>query len=346
MKIANKELGNDGGCFIIAELSANHLHDLSIALSLVKEAAKAGADAFKIQTLTPDTMTINCSNKYFKINNGTAWDNRTLYDLYSETPLPYEWHEAIFQECKKHELVCFSTPYDLTSLRFLDQFSPEAYKIASFEIFDLELIKETAQTGKPIILSTGVAEIDDIHNAVKTCRLAGNDNIILLKCTSAYPTPFDEVNLKTMKNMADTFETLVGISDHTLGDEVAIASIALGGCVIEKHLTLDRQLGGPDAGFSMEPYEFSEMVRKVRNTEKLLGKIQYSLTEKAKKSLIFSRSLFFVADIREGETITKEHVRSIRPGYGLKPIFLSNIIGRKAAKNILRGTPCLWDLVE
>ena len=344
LKISDKIIGLGQPNFIIAELSANHLHDLDTALGVVKAAAKAGVDGFKIQTLTPDTMTIDCNNKYFTISSGTPWDGRTLYDLYRETPLPYEWHKPIFDECKKFGLICFSTPYDISALEFLEQFNPAAYKIASFEIFDLHLIRETAKKMKPMIISTGVADIDDISLAVRACHEVGNKQVVLLKCTSAYPAPLNEINLMTMKNMAETFGTLVGVSDHTLGHEVALASVSLGGSVIEKHVTLSRAMGGPDAKFSLEPTELTELVRLVRNTELLLGKVDYKPTEKAQGNIVFARSLFIVKDVMAGETITEQHLRSIRPGYGLKPKYYDEILGKKAVKNIKRGTPCTWGL--
>lgn len=344
LKISDKMVG--AGCpnFIIAELSANHLNNLDTALEIVRAAAKVGVDGFKIQTLTPDTMTIDCDNEYFEINGGTPWDGRTLYDLYRETSLPYEWHKPIFDECNKLSLICFSTPYDISSLDFLEQFSPPVYKIASYEIFDTRLLRETAKKMKPIIISTGVSSIDDISLAVRTCQEVGNDQIILLKCTSVYPAPLNEINLVTMKNMADTFGTLVGVSDHTLGHEVALASVALGGSVIEKHVTLSRAMGGPDAQFSLEPHEFENLVKQVRNTELLLGKVDYEPTEKAKKSKGFSRSLFIVKDVLAGEVITEQHLRSIRPGYGIKPKHYDEVLGKKALKKIKRGTPCSWML--
>lgn len=344
LKISDRMIGTGCPNFIIAELSANHLHNIDVALDIVRESAKACVDALKIQTLTPDTMTIDCDNEYFIINSGTPWDGRTLYDLYRETPLPYEWHQAIFDECKKYGLVCFSTPYDVSALDFLDQFNPAAYKIASFEIFDLKLIKEVAKRMKPVIISTGVADIEDIALAVRACQAVGNNQIILLKCTSAYPAPLNEVNLKTMQNMSDTFGTLVGVSDHTLGHEVALASIPLGGCVIEKHVTLSRDMGGPDAKFSLEPNELKELVNLVRNTELILGKVDYKPTTKAQDNIIFSRSLFIVKDIAAGEKVTEEHIRSIRPGYGLKPKYYDDIIGKKATVDLKRGTPCQWGM--
>lgn len=342
INISDKKIGEGYPCFIIAELSANHLNDLSLTLETVNAAKEAGADAFKIQTLTADTMTIDCDNKYFTITGGTAWDGRTLYDLYSETPFPYEWHQAVFDECAKLNLLCFSTPYDKTSVDFLDRFNMPAYKIASFEIMDIPLIRYVARKKKPIIMSTGVASQQDINDAVDACRLEGNDDIVLLKCTSAYPAPYDEINLRSMRGLSEKYNVVVGLSDHTMGIEVPIASVALDGHIIEKHLTMSRSNGGPDSGFSLEPDEFASMVQAVRNTEQALGDGYYELTASSKKSMVFSRSLFFVKDIKRGEVISEEHLRSIRPGYGLKPKYLEQVIGAIAAEDISRGTPCHW----
>ena len=346
IKIGNKFIGNTAPVFIVAEMSANHMRDLSVVLRLIKEAAKAGADAFKIQTLTPDTMTIDCDNEYFQISNGTPWDGKSLIELYQETPLPYEWHGPIFDACRAEGLICFSTPYDVSAANFLKQFEPELYKISSFEIFDTPLIQHIAGFGKPMVISTGIAEMDDIENALAACHSVGNRDVIFLKCTSAYPAPLHEINLRTMKDMAERFDVLVGVSDHTLEPETSLASIALGGCFIEKHFTLDRKLGGPDASFSIEPPEFASLVRMVRNTEKILGQVEYRITEQARKNRIFSRSLFVVKDIKKGELITAENVRSIRPGYGLKPSAISKILGKNVNKNVVRGTPVSWDFID
>ena len=319
-----KKMGNSYSVFIVAEMSANHLHSLDTALELVDRAAEAGANGFKIQTLTPETMTIDCDNEFFTINSGTPWDGRKLIDLYTETPLPYEWHAPIFERCSENGLVCFSTPYDISAADFLQQFDPPMYKIASFEIFDTPLIRHVASFGKPMVLSTGIAEYEDIKAAVEACRSVGNDQIVLLKCTSAYPAPLEEINLLTMQDMQAEFEVMVGVSDHTLTDEVSLASVALGGCFIEKHFTLDRSMGGPDAAF-------------------LLGKVEYAVTRKAKENRVFARSLFFVKDIKAGERILPTHIRSIRPGFGLKPSVIDQVLGRRVKIDILRGTPTSWD---
>ena len=346
IKIGNRAVGEGESVYIIAELSANHLHNLDYALELVRESARIGVDAFKIQTLTPDTMTIDCNNEWFTINSGSPWDGRILYDLYSETPLPYEWHKPIFDLCNELGLDVFSTPYDKTALEFLDQFNPIAYKVASFEIRDIPLIKEIAKKQKPIIFSTGIATYEDIKLAVEVCREVGNNQLVVLKTTSAYPAPFEEINLLTLPHLMKEFDVIGGVSDHTLGMEVAIASVALGGKVIEKHITLDRNLGGPDAKFSLNVKEFEQLVKSVRNTEKLLGTVNYEPTEKAIKNNVFARSLFIVEDVAKGEVFTEKNIRSIRPGYGLHPKYYWDVLGKKATQNYEKGTPLTFDCIE
>jgi|SRR5690625_2242008 len=345
-KIDKRYIGEGEPCFIIAELSANHLKDFDLAMKTLEAAADAGVDAFKIQTLTPDTMTIDCDNEYFTIDNGTLWDGRTLYDLYSETPLPYEWHEPIVKRCKELGLIWFSTPYDQSATDFLEQLNPPVYKIASFEITDVPLIEYVASKGKPMIISTGIATEQEIIDALDACKKSGNTDIALLKCTSAYPAPYEEINLRTIQSFKERFGVVSGLSDHTPGIEVPVASVAVGGSVIEKHLILDRELGGPDAKFSLEPSEFKAMVSAVRNVEKALGKIEYQLTEKAEKSRMFARSLFVVENVKEGELFTEKNIRSIRPGYGMAPKYYSQVIGKVAAKDIERGTPFSKELIS
>jgi pseudaminic acid synthase len=347
VKIGNRLIGEGEPCYIISELSANHLNNLEYALEIVEKSAKAGVDAIKIQTLTPDTMTINCENPDFIVSGGTPWDGRKLYDLYSETPLPYKWHKPIFELAKKLNIHCFSTPYDLTALDFLDQFDMPAYKVSSFEIHDIPLIRAIAKKGKPIIISTGVASICDIQEALDACHAENNNQIILLKCTSAYPAPYDKMNLKTIANIRDTFGVVSGLSDHSLGIEVPIASVALGASVIEKHVTLDRKFGGPDARFSLEPNELNIMVSSIRNVEAACGKVSYEISDQTKSNRNqFGRSLYFIKDIKKGEILTSENTRSIRPGYGLAPKFYNNIIGKYAAINIEKGTAVAWRLVD
>jgi len=346
IQVTNKRIGKGYPVFMVVELSANHLQKFDNAVKLIKAAKKAGADAIKLQTYTPDTITIDCDNEYFQIKQGTIWDGKTLYELYKEAYTPWEWQPKLKEITEDLGLIFFSTPYDKTAVDFLEKMDVLCYKIASFEITDIPLIEYVASKGKPIIISTGIASLSDIEEAVNACRRMGNNQIALLKCTSAYPTPLDEVNLRTIPNMAETFKTVVGLSDHTLGISVPIASAALGACIIEKHLTLDRSLGGPDAPFSLEPDEFKAMVKSVREVEKALGEVSYELTEKMKKSREFSRSLFVVKDIKAGEIFTEENVRSIRPGYGLHPKYLKDVLGKKVKKDVKRGTPLSWELIE
>jgi len=344
--IGSKKIGKGYSVFIIAELSANHLQEFDNAAILVKAAKEAGADAIKLQTYTPDTITIDCNNEYFQIKQGTLWDGQTLYDLYKKAYTPWEWQPKLKEIAESEGLICFSSVFDKTSVDFLEGINVPAYKIASFEITDIPLIEYAASKGKPVIISTGIATLSDIEEAVNACKRMGNEQIALLKCVSAYPTPLEEINLRTIPNLADTFKTVVGLSDHTLGISVPVASVALGACIIEKHLTLDRKLGGPDAAFSLEPAEFKEMVKSVREVEKALGEVSYDLTEKMKKSRELSRSLFVVKDIKAGEVFTEENIRSIRPSYGLPPKYLKEILGKRATQDIKKGTPLGWKLIR
>ncbi len=345
MKFGDIFINEQESCFIIAELSANHLQKFELAVDTIKAAKEAGADAIKLQTYTPDTITIDSDNEYFKIK-GTLWEGKTLYNLYKEAYTPWEWQPKLQKLAEELSLIFFSSPFDKTAVDFLEGLNVPAYKIASFEITDIPLIEYVASKGKPVIMSTGIATLADIEEAVNACKRMGNEQIILLKCTSDYPAPIEEANLLTIPNMADTFGTIVGLSDHTLGSSVAIASVALGAKVIEKHFILDRDLGGPDAVFSMEPEEFKEMVKSVRDVEKALGKVSYELSEKVEKSKVFARSLFVVKDMKEGECITEENVRSIRPGYGMHPKYFKEVIGKKIRKDVKKGTPLSWDLIE
>ena len=332
--------------FIVAELSANHAQDLSLAKETIHAMKEAGADAVKLQTYTPDTMTIDSRREHFLIKQGTLWDGKTFYDLYKEAYTPWEWHEELKELAEKLGLVFFSTPFDKTAVDFLEKLEVPIYKIASFEITDIPLIEYVASKGKPVIISTGIATLSDIEEAVNACRRVGNDRIVLLKCVSAYPTPLEDVNLRTIPNMAETFGCPVGLSDHTLGISVPIAAVALGARVIEKHFILSKDIDSPDREFSLTPEEFGEMVKAVREVEKALGKVTYELTEKMKRGREFVRSLFVVRDVKKGEVFTEENVRSIRPGYGLHPKYLKDILGKRAKRDIERGTPLSWDLVE
>lgn len=344
-KINNRSIGKQEPVFIIAELSANHNHDLQIAKDTIIAAKESGADAIKLQTYTPDTMTIDCDNKYFQINQGTLWDGKTLYELYKEAYTPWDWHEELFLFAKENNLICFSTPFDIAAVDFLEQFNPPVYKIASFEISDVSLIRYVASKGKPIIISTGIATLSEIYEAVNACREEGNNHVALLKCTSAYPAPYEEINLKTINNLKEVFQVIPGLSDHTIGINIPIAAVALGAKIIEKHFILKRDLGGPDADFSIEPNEFKEMVNSIRNVEKAIGEISYEISEKVENNRIFARSLFVVKDIKAGDIFTEENIRSIRPGYGLPPKYLKVIIGKKAKIDIKRGIPLSWDII-
>lgn len=346
MRIANHNLLES--TFIIAELSCNHLNNFDIAVKTIEELAKTGIDALKVQTELPETLTINSDKKDFIISGGTLWDGRTLFNLYQETSLPYEWHKPLQEITEKLGLIFFSTPFGFHKdpqkdpITFLESLNVPCYKIASFEITDIPFIRRIAKLGKPIIMSTGIAEYEDIKLAVDTCKEEGNNQIVLLKCTSAYPTPMEDVNLRTMVKIKEDFNCLVGISDHSMENEVAIASIALGSCVIEKHAILDRNLGGPDAPFSLEPKEWKILVDSIRKTEKLLGKATYELTDKQKNSKAFTRSLYAVQNIKAGDIITDENVQSIRPGFGLHPKYLDIknpecILGKKAKVDIEFG---------
>jgi len=346
IKIKDKKIGKNFPFFIIAEISGNHLQKFDNAVKLIKAAKEAGADAVKFQTYTPDTITINCDNAYFQIKQGTLWDGQTLYQLYKKAYTPWEWQPKLREIAESEGLICFSSVFDKTSVDFLEGINVPAYKIASFEITDIPLIEYVASKEKPVIISIGIATLSDIEEAVNACKRMGNNQIALLKCVSAYPTPLEDVNLRTIPNLADTFKTVVGLSDHSLGISVPIASVALGACIIEKHLTLDRKLGGPDTAFSLEPKEFKAMVKSVREVEKALGEVSYDLTEKMKKSRELSRSLFVVKDIKAGEIFTEENFRSIRPGYGLPPKHLKNILGKQATQDIRKGTPLTWEVLE
>lgn len=325
-----------GKTFIVAELSANHNHKLDVALESVRAAKEIGADAVKIQTYTADTITLNCDADDFKVK-GTLWDGRTLYDLYQEAYTPWEWHQAIFDEAKKCGLVCFSTPFDKTAVDFLEDLGNPIMKIASFEITDTPLIEYAAKKGKPMVISTGIAIPEDIELAVKTCKDAGNEDITLLKCTSSYPAPIKDANLKTMVDMKQRYGVNVGLSDHTTGYDVAVAAVAMGATLIEKHFILNRSIGGPDAAFSMEIGEFAAMVKAIRNVEKALGEVVYPTNPANIKGREFSRSLYVTEDVKGGDVVTEQNVRSVRPGYGLHPKYLPEVLGKKFVKDCKKG---------
>ncbi len=345
IKIGEKLVGGNNPVFIIAEISANHLQDFDMAMELIRAAKDVGADAVKLQTYTADTITLNCDSKYFLLDD-TIWEGKTLYQLYEEAYTPWEWQPKLKEFAEELGLVCFSSPFDRTAVDFLEGLNVPAFKVASFEITDIPLIEYIASKQKPVIISTGIAEPVDIQEAIDACRRVGNDDIILLKCTSAYPTPLSDVNLRTLQDLSKRFNTLAGISDHTLGISVPAASVALGACMIEKHLTLQRAAGGPDAEFSLEPDEFKNMVQTVREIEQALGQVSYELTEKMRRSRQFSRSLFVAEDIEKGNVLTEKNIRSVRPGYGLPPKVLHQVLGKKASRDIAKGTPLTWDMVE
>ncbi len=325
--------------FIIAELSANHGGDINIALETIRAAKRSGANAIKLQTYTADTITLKSKKSHFKINQGTHWDGQYLHDLYSSASLPWEWHQKLFEEAHKQDLVCFSSPFDKSAVDFLEELNCPIYKIASFEITDIPLIGYVASKGKPIIISTGIADINDVQLAIDTCKEFGNEQITILKCTSAYPAAPEDANLLTIPDIQKRFGVKAGLSDHTLGIEAAVVATALGATVIEKHFILDKSIGGPDAHFSLDEKEFKQMVDAVRKTELMMGEVDYEMTEKKKLSRQFSRSLFVVDDIKAGELITHQNVRSIRPGFGLHPKFLPEVLGKKVLQNLEKGTP-------
>ena len=337
---------NNNKCFIIAELSANHGGKLDIALETIRAAKRSGADAIKIQTYTADTITLDSKKNFFKINQGTHWDGMYLHDLYKEASLPWDWHAEIFRVAKEEGLVCFSSPFDHTAIDFLEELETPIYKIASFEITDIPLIEYAASKQKPMIISTGIAEISDIELAIETCRKVGNNDITILKCTSAYPADPSDANLLTIPDIKTRFGVKAGLSDHTMGIEGPIVATALGASVIEKHFILDKSIGGPDAHFSLDEKEITEMVKAVRIAEQMIGVVDYELTEKKKKSRQFSRSLFIVKDVKAGDKISMENIRSIRPGFGLHPKHFSEIIGKEFIKNIEKGTPMSFNLIK
>lgn len=341
IEINGRRIGPGYRTYIVAEMSANHNQDFEQAARIIEAAKKAGADAVKLQTYTPDTITIDCNNEYFQIK-GTLWDGRMLYDLYGEAYTPWDWQPRLKEIANELGLDLFSTPFDETAVDFLEAMDAPMYKVASFENVDLPLLCRIAQTGKPIIMSTGMATLAEIDEAVRTIQEAGSSQLALLKCTSAYPAPPEEMNLRTIPHLAEAFGVPVGLSDHTLGIAVPVAAVALGACIIEKHFTLSRTTSGPDSAFSLEPHEFKVMVEAVRTTEKAMGTVHYGVSEREAGSRVFRRSLFVVKDMKAGEVFSQENVRSIRPSYGLHTRYLNEIIGRHASQNIKRGTPLSW----
>lgn len=341
--LGERKIGDNHPVYFIAEMSANHNQDFEQAVKIIHAAKEAGADAIKLQTYTPDTITIDCDNEYFQIGKGTIWEGQTLYNLYREAYTPWEWQPKLKEIANSLGLDLFSSPFDHTAVDFLEKMDVPAYKIASPELVDLPLIQRVARTGKPIIMSTGMATLSEINEAVCAARDAGGNNLTLLKCTSAYPALPKEMNLRTIPHMAEAFEVPVGISDHTLGIAVSIAAVSLGACIVEKHFTISRSIPGPDCSFSVEPKEFKAMVDAIRTTEKALGNVSYKVTETEIASRVFRRSIFVVKDMKEGDVFTQENVRSIRPAHGLNSSYTDMIIGKVAVKDISKGTPLKWD---
>lgn len=337
---------NNGNVFIIAELSANHNGSLDTALETIRAAKRAGADAIKLQTYRADTITIDVDSEEFQTDPESQWAGQSLYQLYEKAYTPWEWHEDLFQTAEEEGLICFSSPFDLTAIDFLENLNTPVYKIASFEITDIPLIEYAASKGKPMIISTGIAEMEDIQLAVDACRRMDNHQIVILKCTSSYPAPVNEANLIMMKDFEKRFGVLSGLSDHTLGITVPVVATALGAKVIEKHFILDKSIGGPDAFFSLDENEFTDMVQAVRVAEQSIGKVNYELTDKQKQGRNGCRSLYVMKDIKKGEFITEKNVKSIRPGYGMHPKFYKDILGKKAVKNLSKGTALKDSLIN
>jgi len=334
LKIGNFNLETDG-TYIIAELSANHNGDINIAKESIKVAKEIGANAIKLQTYTADTLTLNCKRDDFIVKGGTLWDGKSLYELYKWAYTPWEWHKELFEYAKEIGIDIFSSPFDKSAVDFLEQFNPIAYKIASFEITDYELVRYTASKGKPIIISTGVATIDEIQDVVEICRSEGNSDIVLLKCTSAYPAPLEDANLLTIPNLAQTFGVVSGFSDHTIGSTAPIVAVTLGAKVIEKHFILDKSIGGADADFSMDADEFGKMIKDIRDTEKLLGRVDYSMSKKG--SRVFARSLYVSKDIKKGEVFTEDNIKSVRPNYGMHPKYFKDVLDKVADRDYSFG---------
>lgn len=345
IKIGDHLIGQGHRIFIVAEISANHNRDFTNAIELIRIAKEVGANAVKLQTYTPDTITLDCENEYFQIQDSGPWAGRKLYDLYGEAYMPWDWQPKLKKLANQLGIELFSTPFDITSVEYLEAMDMPAYKIASFEIVDIPLLRRVGKTGKPIIISTGMATFTEIDEAIKTIKMEGNEQLALLKCTSAYPAPPEEMNLNTIPNMADTFCIPVGLSDHTLDSAVPIAAVALGASIIEKHLTISRDFPGPDSKFSMEPGEFKVMVDAIRVTESALGQVSYEATKRESANKIFRRSLFVVKDVKQGQKFSNENIRSIRPGYGMHPRYLEKVLGKCARVFIPRGTPLSFDLI-
>ena len=346
ISLGGRTVGADSPAFIVAEMSANHLQDYDRALRILHAAKEAGADAIKLQTFTADTITFDGDSELFRISGGTLWDGSTYYELYQKACTPWEWHPKLMEEARKLDLVCFSSPFDFSAVDLMADLDMPAFKIASYEINDLPLIRYAARLHKPMILSTGIARLEEIERALEVCRKEGNEDVILLKCVSGYPTPYEDVNLRVIPTLQSAFDCITGLSDHTLSIATAVGSVCLGARMIEKHLTLSRADGGPDCAFSLEPAEFKEMVDNIRILEKALGSPAYRLTQIQESERRDARSLFVVADMKAGEAFTPKNVRSIRPGTGLAPLHYEEILTKKSACAIRKGTPLSWNLVQ
>lgn len=346
IRIGSHIISEQSPTFIVAEMSANHLMDYDRAVAILQAAKDAGADAIKIQTYTADTITLDCDDPCFQITQGTIWDGTTLHKLYQTAYTPWEWQPKLQEEARRLGLEFFSSPFDFSSIDFLEELNVPAYKVASFEINDIPFIRKIAKLGKPVIFATGIARLADIDLAVRTCKEAGNEDVILLKCTSSYPAPYEDINLKTIPSMAQTFDCIAGLSDHSMGHAVADAAVALGAKVVEKHLTLSRADGGADAAFSMEPAEFRTMVEDIRKIEKALGSVTYDLTEKQTKEREHSRSLFVAKDMKAGDVFTPENLRSVRPACGLPTMYYEELLGKRIKRDAKLGTPMSWELVD
>ena len=343
--IDGKRIGGDSPTFIIAEMSANHLMSFDRAKEIIYRLKDSGTDAVKLQTYTADTITIDCDRPEFRIHGG-LWDGETRYALYEKAYTPWEWQKDLMEYAGSLGMICFSSPFDLTAVDFMEDIGMPAYKVASYEIFDIPMIRKIAGKGKPIIFSTGVAYMEDVERALKVCKEEENEDVILLKCTSAYPCPYEDMNIRTIPLMSETYDCITGLSDHTFGSEVALGAVALGAKVVEKHVTLKRSDGGPDGAFSMEMEEFIDMVRQIRNLEKALGRGNFELTPKQINERENGRSLYVVKDIKQGDRFTADNVRSIRPGFGMHPMYYEEILGKRARKDIKRGEPLRWELID
>ncbi len=344
IRVGNRELGAGCPTYVIAEMSANHAGSLARAKEIIHAAKESGADCIKLQTYTPDTLTIDCDNSYFQIADGT-WGGENLYQLYGKAYTPWEWQGELKEEAARVGIDFLSTPFDWTSVDFLESLDVDFYKVASFELVDLPLISYVASKGKPIIMSTGMGSLGEIEDAVKAVRDAGNEQLVLLRCASAYPAITDDMNLKTMQNMAQVFDVPVGLSDHSMGSVGAVTAVALGASVIEKHFCLDRAIENPDASFSMNPQEFSQMVKDIRQAQRALGCVRYGVTEQEKSNIVFRRSIFCVQDVKKGEKLTEENIRIIRPGYGMAPKYYKQVLGQVALQDIARGTPLQFGMM-